>query len=251
MAKIHQKHSRLKVSIFLAAVRAVLAVLAACAVVWGWYHLYTVSPAWVSKLEIGPVEGIWTMAIVAVLAIFVLMLRLRDHCRAIAIRRAGANGEKLALRQLKALPAGYHVFSNLRLSYEGRESEMDLVVVGPGGVGVVEVKNYTGEVTGNAAAHDLSHLKNDRVQTFYNPIRQVSTHVFRLWGYLKEHGCQARVRGFVYFVNPSISVRISGTADVPWFTANHLREMMTELTSARDELTARQVNEIVRILKKA
>ena len=75
-------------------------------------------------------------------------------CLGAAIRRlaSGREGEKRAEAVLKGLPQGYVVLCNVPMQAHGRRTELDAAVVGPGGVCVVEVKHYAGDIFGTEQA---------------------------------------------------------------------------------------------------
>jgi hypothetical protein len=56
--------------------------------------------------------------------------------------RAGSDGEEQVARQLAKLPDGWHVFHSLPAG--SRASDIDHVVVGPGGVFIMNTKHYPG-----------------------------------------------------------------------------------------------------------
>lgn len=138
------------------------------------------------------------------------------------IIKAGLDGEKETLKVFKKLPDSYTVFSDLEIEAEGKKSQLDHVVVGPNGVFIIETKNLNGKVTGDAADHNLLQSKVGRGGTpyskqFYNPIKQVSTHVFRLSRYLKANSVDLWVQGAVYFSKPTVQVFINNSSEIPVF----------------------------------
>ncbi len=118
---------------------------------------------------------------------------------------AGLEGEKEALSLIKHLGNDCHIYTNLRIPYNGGESETDMIVVSPAGVTVIEVKNHKGLITGDASDDMLAQYKSRRstepTKTFHNPIYQVGTHRYRLQGYLRARGIPVSVRRCVLFVN--------------------------------------------------
>ena len=131
------------------------------------------------------------------------------------ILRAGIAGEEKALRALEQLPAAYHVFNNLVIPYGGgRTSETDLIAVGPGGVSIIEVKNYRGEISGDLSDYHLLHRKSgpeEKEEECYNPVRQVATHRFALRMFLQEKGLTAPdIQTLVYFPDEAL---VSGLTD--------------------------------------
>lgn len=150
------------------------------------------------------------------------------------ILRAGLEGERQALSLLGGLDDACHIFTNLRIPYEGRESETDLIVVSPAGVTVVEVKNHRGTILGDASDEELTQLKRHdgaEEKTLYNPIRQVGTHTYRLAGYLRSRGINTRVRSCVLFVSDGVHLELTDQMGVtrekcPVFTRNSIGQLL-------------------------
>ena len=64
---------------------------------------------------------------------------------------AGIEGERYARNRIREiLRPDDQLFSNVAVSYDGREAELDNVIVNPFGVFIVEVKNYSGTLAGDA-----------------------------------------------------------------------------------------------------
>ena len=85
----------------------------------------------------------------------------------------GAAGERRVIETLSVLDDSYHVFWNVRVAgYPGGQpTQLDLVVVGPTGVFLIEVKNWSDEYASNP---------------HQNPHRQTETAGRTLW--LALHG---------------------------------------------------------------
>ena len=125
------------------------------------------------------------------------------------IIRAGLEGEKEALELAKQLPDSCHVFTNMMIWHQGKRSETDLIIVGPGGVAVVEVKRWSGRIEGCVEDEKLVRVKkNGEQEEKYNPAAQVSTHVYRLAGYLRENHERIAVQPCVLFDHPDCTVDV-------------------------------------------
>lgn len=135
--------------------------------------------------------------------------------REIEILRAGIQGENLTNYHIGQLPDTYTAFRNLTVSYQNKKSEIDTVIVGPTGVFIVETKNLNGTICGSYEDHDWVQHKVGRGGTpyqksFYSPVKQVNTQVYRLANYLKERGHRAHVYPIVYFANIEASLQVTG-----------------------------------------
>ena len=138
----------------------------------------------------------------------------------------GLTGKEQTVSFVSSLPDTYSVVTNPKITYQGKESMRDTVVIGPNGVFVIQTKNHNGSISGNAEDDKLSQYKVGQKGTpytnmFYNPVKQVSTHVFRLSKLLQEFGYRVWVQGIVYFSNPEADVAVEyDEGQVPVFAAS-------------------------------
>jgi len=75
-----------------------------------------------------------------------------------------------------------YVFNNYMLTFEGKSSQIDHILVNQSGVFVIETKNYSGRIYGNENQHEWTQVLNyGKVKNrLYNPVKQNATHVYRL-----------------------------------------------------------------------
>ena len=97
------------------------------------------------------------------------------------------------------------MLTNIKISFEERDAELDNVVINNRGVFIIEVKNYSGILIGDE--DDFEWIKNKYTEAgnFYqksvkNPIKQIKRQVYILSGYLKAHGFDVWIEGYVFFV---------------------------------------------------
>ena len=179
-----------------------------------------------------------------------------------AVLSAGVEGENATKRLVRHLPGAYTAISNVRITFEGNTSELDMVVVGPTGVFVIETKNYTGQITGNAADGTWKRVKRTEggrayASTMYSPIKQVSTHAYRLSKFLKQNKLFVWVQGAVYFSDPSVSLKLSGNLKkIPVFHAETKETYKTSKLllyirgfKMQKRLSPKTVDRIVKLLK--
>ncbi len=119
---------------------------------------------------------------------------------------AGKQGEAVAANAIAGiLRDDDRMFTNVEVSYGDMRTELDVVVVNKNGVFVIEVKNYSGCLSGSESdyeweKHHTSRGGNTYVKTVKNPIRQVKRQVHILAGYLRSFGIQVWVEGYVFFL---------------------------------------------------
>lgn len=200
------------------------------------------------------------MAGLAIVAGFALMawgsITNRRGRQDAQVRQAGLEGEKMSARMMAQLPDGYTVLQNLSVEYEGKTSELDLTIVGPTGVFVVETKNHVGYIWGEYDGQNWGQQKVSgggvvQQKGFYSPVKQVGTHVYRLAKKLRSSGFQVHVNGAVLFTNPRAEVHLQGTpGNIPVFAAsdNGYQRLIGMILTAQTVLTAEQASEIVTLL---
>lgn len=174
--------------------------------------------------------------------------------RKMKINLNGLTGEKRALKLVKNLPPDYTVFLNVTLLYEEQESETDLIIVGRKGVFLIEVKNHNGTITGKPEEKRWIQFKETKLggkyaNPFYNPTKQVRTHVYRLSGILKEAGYPYWIQGMVHFVNPTVVVKAQ-SSQIPVLTLDNSFKNYLEEYEPKREITKSEQQIIISSIRK-
>ncbi|OZM56012.1 hypothetical protein CIB95_14310 [Lottiidibacillus patelloidae] len=193
------------------------------------------------------------------LTIFIAIIMLMVRNKQTQIMKAGVKGEKAATKVFKKLSDDYTVFHDLTVTYNGKQSQIDHVIVGPTGIFIVETKNINGKITMSNVENKWLIMKTGRKggvysKTMYNPVKQVGTHVYRLSNMLRDNNVHAWVQGIVYFSNEDSIVSIEGLEeiDIPIFSARNKgsNNLLKYIKMNRTEISkAKQVNAI-NVLKK-
>lgn len=169
---------------------------------------------------------------------------------------SGIEGENTTADIISMLPDTYCGFQNIKVTYEGKTSELDMVVVGPTGVFVIETKNLNGTIVGHYDNPQWIQEKIGRKGTpysknFYNPIKQVGTHVYRLAKCLKSNGVRVYVQSMVYFSNPDTVIRVNGKpSETPVFSAfeNSANEIRKYILENEPLISGTEVQKIANLL---
>lgn len=161
------------------------------------------------------------------LPIMVFMVLASYYVKRGIIFRFGARGENIGLTQALQLPEGYHVFTNVTISYQNYSQETDLIIVGMKGVYIVEVKNHNGKIIGDAEAAQWMQHKVGRGGGRYskkmnNPVKQVKGQVYKLSKFLKEQGINVWVEGVILFTNSEVIVDVHNSSIPILFPAKRL-----------------------------
>lgn len=105
----------------------------------------------------------------------------------------GVRGEYLTFKELEPLEeyGAKFLFNVYVPKANGETTEIDALMIHQDGIYVIESKNYIGNIYGNPQDNYWSHeiptygLKN-RVEKFYNPIKQNNAHIKALSSYLNR-----------------------------------------------------------------
>ncbi len=128
-------------------------------------------------------------------------------------KRAGRYGEQIAKRVIEGvLNENDSLLTNVSVSFNGKETEIDNVIVNNRGVFIIEVKNYNGVLTGSEdefrwTKDKLTPAGNYYRTTVKNPIKQVKRQVYILSGFLKDQGIKVWIEGFAFLVNGNSPVK--------------------------------------------
>ena len=148
-------------------------------------------------------------------AVLACLIGFHNSLKKYNVYKIGLEGEEATATILSTLPEGYSVITNAEIVAEGKKSEIDFIVIGPNGLFVVENKAHKGFISGNTSDNDLVQTKDNGNNTnkFYNPIKQVATHAYRLKKLLEENGINIYVNTVVFFSNPDAEVQINNDND--------------------------------------
>jgi len=159
-------------------------------------------------------EGLDLLKFFGIFIIIIISLISSIVGQNIRVLYSGYSGEKEALETFREFPDDYHIFTNLIFEKDGYYSEADLVILGPNGVFVTEVKNHNGFVTGDEKESHWKQIKvtdngGRYVNHIYNPTRQVRSHVHKVAHNLRKKGYAGWVQSIVWFTNEEIELKIN------------------------------------------
>ena len=127
-------------------------------------------------------------------------------------KQAGRLGEEYATSVIEdALNKNDVLLTNVEITVEGKPTELDNVVINDKGVFIIEVKNYSGQLSGDEDDFEWIKTKeteagNQYQKTVRNPIKQVKRQEYILSKLLKNHGIWVWVKGYVFFVEQNSPV---------------------------------------------
>lgn len=128
-------------------------------------------------------------------------------------RLAGKRGEKVVTDEIKRVKRkDDYLFTNVKISFKGKRTECDNIIVNNFGVFIIEVKNYSGSLSGNENDDEWGERKYDdygniiEEKNVKNPIKQVRRQIDILSKRLKNNGLRAWIDGYVIFIHDNSPV---------------------------------------------
>ena len=101
----------------------------------------------------------------------------------------GKIGEAKTLFALNDLNFSYQTYQNIILPKNSQETtEIDLILLTPNGIVVIENKNFSGYIFGQEDDFKWCQAFQKKKFFFYNPIKQNETHIRALSKVLSDHG---------------------------------------------------------------
>lgn len=137
-------------------------------------------------------------------------------------KRAGTQGEKIATDIIRQyLDENDRLITNVVVTYKGRMTELDNVIINPRGVYIIEAKYLSGQLVGKESDKEWQKVKttaagNTYEKTVKNPIAQVKRQIYILANYLEACGVKVWIDGYIFFVrgeSPVSSTYVLDDAD--------------------------------------
>lgn len=153
-------------------------------------------------------EFIYLFAMIALIVFIILAIRFfRRKREQREIKSAGNKGEAYFNNMLKSILRNDDVLiRNVCLQVNGKEAEIDSLIINNNGIFIVEVKNYNGRLYGDIDDFEWTKEKvSPGGNVFYkqvkNPIKQIKRQTYILSQFLKENNIRIWISGYAYFIN--------------------------------------------------
>lgn len=149
---------------------------------------------------------------ICLVAVFIKRLSSFEWTFESASMRAGRRGEEIAVEMIRqVLKEDDYLLTNIEIAYDGRQAEMDCIVVNRFGVFIFEVKNYSGQLIGDEDDYEWQKIKITDSGNMYskqvrNPIRQLKRQIYLLAHYFQGHRIKIWVEGYVILLHQNSPV---------------------------------------------
>ena len=187
--------------------------------------------------------------IIIFVIIVVVAFLLKQFPIEIPAKKAGRLGEMYATYIIEEVQNKNDVLlTKVEIAVDGKRTELDNVVINDKGVFIIEVKNHSGQLSGDEDDFEWIQSKVTEAGNLYqksvkNPIGQVKRQIFLLSELLKNHGIRVWIKGYVFFVERNSPVNseyvLETRKDID--TAIHSR--------SKNHLNKKMIEEIKNLLK--
>ena len=198
--------------------------------------------------------GILGLVVVIGLAIFMIWLitfiadQINNRLdKQIDEYRRGQEGEDRVVELIiQALDGNWHLFRNIDLPGRNR-GDLDLVLVGPPGVWVLEVKNFRGKYRNVEDTWEYFQSKKWKAAPA-NPSQQAHKNAIRLANFLKADGLNVFVNAAVVWANEESPLYVENPSVAVW-TYNRLADELGNIWQG-EKITASERKKITDKLSK-
>ena len=154
------------------------------------------------------------LAIVIIGLIFACNAAYMILARRYNILNSGRNGEKNLYKAVKKLEGNNIIFVNLPIRYKRGRSEVDMLIISPKGVVIIEVKNHSGTISGNWKSEKWVQQKFYRKGKttsieMDNPIKQMRRQRDIVKSIFNAAGEDVWVDTVLFFSNPSVRLKLN------------------------------------------
>ena len=196
------------------------------------------------------------LAIVIIGLIFACNAAYMILARRYNILNSGRNGEKNLYKAVKKLNGDNIIFVNLPIRYKRGRSEVDMLIISPKGVVIIEVKNHSGTISGNWKAEKWLQQKfyrNGKTTSIEmdNPIKQMRRQRDIVKSIFNAAGEDVWVDTVLYFSNPNVRLKLNLREND--YVCLGTKELMSSLSNYKSDrsLSKAQRDKLANILNDA
>lgn len=158
---------------------------------------------------------------------------------------AGERGEARVTAEIeRVMRKDDYLFTNVKISFNNSETECDNIIINNFGVFIIEVKNYSGSLSGNENDDEWVERKYFEEKSVKNPIKQVKRQIYILSKLLKNNGLRAWIEGYVILIHNNSPV--DSKYIIPFKRAEIDQVIHTQ---GKNKLTNEQVKKISEIIQ--
>ncbi|TRM10610.1 NERD domain-containing protein [Lentibacillus cibarius] len=139
---------------------------------------------------------------------FPLLAKMKEDAK---IRQLGYTGERKVDYHLDNLAQMFTILHDVYLCVNGKNTQMDSVIIANHSIATVDDKNYHGTITFNTLLKQLTRDDGQTEAGFEYPITQVHNQQFHLQNWLAQQNMsQIPVNSYVAIADPSTIIKVHG-----------------------------------------
>jgi hypothetical protein len=160
------------------------------------------------------------IALIMIFLVFGLLVFIPDQIgkrldKQIELFRLGEEGEERTVQMVvQALDGNWSLFRNVTLPGRNK-GDLDIVLVGPPGVWVLEVKNFQGQYRNVGETWEYRHGKNWKA-LHKSPSRQANDNAIRLKKFLQADNLKVYVNDVVVWANEESPLHVENPSTAVW-----------------------------------
>lgn len=145
--------------------------------------------------------------------------------------QAGLSGEKALDYILSYLPPKeYLILQDIRLLHTPHFFQIDILIISPRYLLILEVKNYSGQIYFDDQFHQIIQTKNGREKAFPDPISQVNVQKSHLSAWLsKNNVIDVPIEFLIVITNPYTIMRASPSYKDIFQKAIHKEQLLSKI----------------------
>jgi hypothetical protein len=180
-----------------------------------------------------------------------MLLAYAALSRRYSILLSGHNGERALFKIIKHIrwSGDCAIFTNLPIAHKKNRSEVDMLLVGKRGVLIIEVKNHSGTIIGDAGDDFWSQQKRSTCKKMLNPLLQLRRQRGIIKSLLLEHGYDVWVENALFFSNPNVKLQLNAGKNNRTFC--NQKELVTFINGMKPKkaLTKREYTRVIEIIR--
>lgn len=147
------------------------------------------------------------LIVLILLIFFIFSVKSNNEHEQEEIKYAGSKGEEIFCNLIRSILRSDDILlNNISLSVDGKETEIDNLIINKNGIFIIEIKNYNGRLYGDTDDYDWIKEKvspggNVFTKKVRNPIKQTKRQIYILSKYLKNNNIRIWIKGYAYFIN--------------------------------------------------
>ncbi|SDQ16246.1 nuclease-related domain-containing protein [Virgibacillus salinus] len=162
-----------------------------------------------------------------------------------AIQQKGFSGESKVDYYLDYLATNYTILQDVYLRVNGKNVQIDSLVLSQQAIYIVDSKNYNDTITFDSTLKQMTRSDGKVDKGFEYPITQVQNQQFHLQNWLSQHNLPSiPIYYFVAISEPSTIIKVNGDTEAIGKVVAHAARIPSMVMEKEKQITEQSVNKI-------